>query len=102
MISVSRYLFSSWLEILGYVVSEKSAGFFFIVSIDMENALLVTVEMNCTDSVHTVNCFSQQHQDVRMNKLFCVNAYLCCSSVSSPNPAISSCRAIRMRHTLRS
>jgi len=32
--------------------------------------------------------------------LFCVNAFLCCSSVSSPMPAIYSCRAIR-RHFLR-
>ena len=32
--------------------------------------------------------------------LFCVNAFLCCSSVSSPMPAIYSCRAI-CRHFLR-
>jgi len=35
-----------------------------------------------------------------MNHLFCVNALLCCSSVSSPMPVIYSCRAIRLRHVL--
>jgi len=62
------------------------------------NALLV---LHWTQSLASVTCFSQQGQDVRINSFFCVNAFLCCSSVSSPMPAIYSCRAIRLRHVLR-
>jgi len=66
------------------------------VSIDVENALLV---LYCTQSLASVTCFSQQSQDVRMNHFFCVNAFLCYSSVPIPMPAIYSCRAIR-QHVL--
>ena len=60
----------------------------------MENALLV---LDCTQSLASVTCFSQQGHDVRMS----VNAFLCCRSVSSSMPAIFLCGAIRLRHVLR-
>jgi len=54
-----------------------------------------------SSSLVFVTCFSQQGQDVRMNNFFCVNTFLCCSSVSSPTPAIYASRAIRLLHVLR-
>jgi len=86
--------FVLWLagDIIGYVVSGKSATFSFIVSIGVENALLV---LDYIQFLASVTGFSQQSQDVRMN-FFCMDAFLCCSSVSSPMPAIYSCRAIRL------
>jgi len=96
---LSLLAFVLWLawDIIEYVVSRKSATNSFDVSIGVENALLV---LDWTQSLASVTCFSQQGQDVRMNHFFCVNAFLCCSSVSSPMPAIYWCRAIR-RHVLR-
>jgi len=64
----------------------------------VENALLV---LHWTQSLASVTCFSQQGQDVRINSFFCVNVFLCCTSVSSPMPAICSCLSIRLRHVLR-
>ena len=84
-------------DIIGCVVSGKSATFSCIVSIDVETALLV---LDCTQSLASVTCFSQWSQDVRMN-FFCVDEFLCCNSVSSPMSAIYSCYAIRLQHVLR-
>ena len=54
--------------------------------------------------MHSISCFSHSFQSARSGctheHFFCVNACLCCTSVSSPMPAIYSCRAIR-RHFLR-
>jgi len=83
-----------WLYCLGKICNVFS----LIVSIGVENAVLV---LDCTKSFASVTCFSQQGQTVRMNNFFCVNAFLCCSSISSPMPAIYACRAIRLLHTLR-
>jgi len=56
--------------------------------------------LDCTQSLASVTCLSQQGENVRHENFFCVNAFLRCSSVSSPMQAIYSCRAIR-RHFLR-
>ena len=49
--------------------------------------------------LHSISCFSHLFQSARSGctheNFFCVNAFLCCSSVSSPMPAIYSCRAFR-------
>jgi len=54
--------------------------------------------------LHSISCFSHLFQSARSGctheKFFCMNAFLCCNSVSSPMPAIYSCRAIR-RHFVR-
>ena len=54
--------------------------------------------------LHSISCFSHLFQSAvsgcTHENFFCVNAFLCCSSVSSPMPAIYSCRAIR-RHFVR-
>ena len=96
---LSLLAFVLWLagDIIGYVVSGKSATFSFIVSIGVENALLL---LDYNQFLASVTGFSQQSQDVRMNHFFCVYAFLCYSSVPIPMPAIYSCRAIR-RHFVR-
>jgi len=49
--------------------------------------------------LHSISCFSHVFQSARSGctheNFFCVNAFLCCNSVSSPMPVIYSCRAIR-------
>ena len=59
---------------------------------------------SASTGLHSISCFSHLFQSARSGctheNFFCVNAFLCCSSVSSPMPAIYSCRAIR-RHFLR-
>ena len=51
--------------------------------------------------LHSISCLFQSARSGCTNEnFFCVNAFLCCSSVSSPMPAIYSCRAIH-RHFLR-
>jgi len=51
--------------------------------------------------LHSISCLFQSARSGCTNEnFFCVNAFLCCSSVSSPMPAIYSCRAIR-RHFVR-
>ena len=96
MISVSWHLFCGWLEILLGMSSRENLQHFLLSSPSVwKNALLV---LDCTQSLA---CFSQQVHDVRMTNFFCMNAFLCCRSVSSSMPAIFSCRAIRLRHVLR-
>jgi len=60
---------------------------------------------SASTGLHSFSClrhsFQSADHDVRMNVSFRVNACLCCSSVSSLLPAIFSCRAILLRHTLR-
>jgi len=54
--------------------------------------------------LHSISCFSHLFQSANSGctheNVFCMNAFLCCSSISSPMPAIYSCRAIR-RHFFR-
>ena len=59
------------------------------------------VVLDCTQSLASITCFSQQGQDVRMNNFFRVNACLCCSSVSSIVQNIYAWHVICLRHTLR-
>ena len=97
MISVSWHFFYDWLEIsLG--MSSLGNLQLFLSSFQSENALQV---LDCTQSLASVICFSQQGQDVQMNNFFCVNEFLCCSFVSSRMLAMYSCSGIRLRHTLR-
>jgi len=60
---------------------------------------------SASTGLHSFSCllhsFQSADHDVRMNIFFFVNACLCCSSVSNLLPAIFSCRAILLRHTLR-
>jgi len=65
---LSLVLWLAW-DIIGHVVSGKSAPFSFIVSISMENDLLV---LDCNHFLASVTCFSRQGQDVRMNNFLCV------------------------------
>ena len=50
--------------------------------------------------LHSISCFSHLFQSARSGctheNIFCVYAFLYCSSVLSPMPAIYSCRAIRL------
>jgi len=59
---------------------------------------------NASTRLHSISCFINLFQSARSGctheNFFCVNAFLRCSSVSSPMPAIYSCRAIR-RHFVR-
>jgi len=97
MISVSWRLFCNWLEILLGVSSRENCNIFFYCPHRCEKCYAGT-------GLYSISCFSHLFQSVRSGctheNFFCVNAFLCCSSVSSPMPAIYSCRAIR-RHFLR-
>jgi len=97
LISVSWHLFYGWLQIwLGMLPREICNIFFY--------RLYWCEKCSASSGLHSISCFRHLFQSARSGctheNFFCVNAFLCCSSASSPMPAIYLCRAIR-RHVLR-